>query len=273
MSTTTLDLALPATEPRRGQYKLRGLFASEWTKLRTVRSTFWAIGLTVVSGVGVSILATAETRAHWKPTSEVGFDPAQTSLIGMAFAQLIIGVLGVLVFSSEYGTGTIRATLTATPRRVGVLISKAAVFAALALIVSEAVSFASFFVGQAFLTHPAIHATLATREALRQVIGAGLYVTMLGLLGVAFGVIIRHTAGAISALVGVVLVLPVIASARPLSLETQLRRLLPDGIGAALTSAHPNPTALSPWVGFGVLCAYVAGLLVIGGALLLRRDA
>lgn len=272
MSTTTLDLAFP-TAVRRGQYKLRGLLASEWTKLRSVRSTFWTIGLTIFAGIGVSIIATAETRAHWKPSSAFGFDPAQLSLVGMAFAQLVIGVLGVLVVTSEYGTGTIRATLTATPRRLGVLISKVAVFAGLALVVSEAVSFASFFIGQAFLTHPAIHATLATPGALRQVIGAGLYVTMLGLLGLGFGLIIRHTAGAISALVVVVLVLPVIASALPQSLEREMRRLLPDGIGAALTSAHPNTFALSPWVGFGVLCTYVVGLLVIGGASLLRRDA
>lgn len=273
MSTTTLDVALPTNAARPGQYKLRGLFASEWTKLRTVRSTAWAIGLTLFLGVGVSIIASAETRAHWKPTSSVGFDPTQTSLIGMAFAQLAIGVLGVLAISSEYGTGTIRATLTATPRRVGVLISKVAVFAALALIVSEAVSFVSFFVGQAFLTHPAIHATLATPGALRQVIGAGLYVTLLGLMGLGFGIIIRHTAGAISALVGVVLVLPLIVQAFPQSLEMSLRRFLPDNIGAALTSVHPNPESFSPWLGFGVLCAYVAGLLVIGGSSLLSRDA
>ena len=249
------------------------MLASEWTKLRTVRSTPWAIGVTLVLGVGVSIIATVETRAHWKPTSSVGFDPTQVSLIGMAFAQLAIGVLGVLAISSEYGTGTIRATLTVTPRRAGVLISKVAVFAALALIVSEAVSFVSFFVGQAFLTRPAIHATLATPGALRQVIGAGLYVTLLGLLGLAFGFIIRHTAGAISALVGVVLVLPLIVQAFPQALETELRRFLPDSIGAALTSINPNPSSFSPWVGFGVLCAYVAGLLVFGGSLLSRRDA
>lgn len=273
MSTTTLDLALPATPARQGQYKLRGLFASEWTKLRTVRSTYWTLGLTFVLGVGVSIIATAETRAHWKPTSANGFDPAQTSLIGLAFAQLVIGVLGVLVFSSEFGTGTIRATLTATPRRLGVLVSKVGVFAALALVVSEVVSFASFFVGQAFLTHPAIHATLATPGALRQVIGGGLYVTMLGLLGLAFGLIIRHTAGAISALVGAVLVLPLIVNALPNPLQNQVHRFLPDSIGAALISVNPKPLAFSPWVGFAVLCIYVAGLLVIGAASLRRRDA
>ena len=205
--------------------------------------------------------------------NKVTFDPAQVSLIGVAFAQFVIGILGVLAMSAEYGTGTIRATLSAAPNRPKVLLAKAGIFGLVALVVSEVVAFASFFLGQALLSAPAVHATLSTPGALRQVAGSGLYLFVLGLLALGLATIIRHTAGAISAFVGVVLVLPLVAQALPNNLTLDVRRFLPANIGNAISSAHPDSFSFSPWVGFAILCGYAVAMLVIGGMMLVKRDA
>lgn len=260
----------------RGRYGISGLLKSEWTKLRTVRSTMWTLGVTILLGIGVSAIATAETRAHWLTTSpgnRAGFDPISTSLIGVFIGQFAIGVLGVLVMSGEYGTGTIRATLAAAPRRPLVLVAKVAVFGVVALVVAEVVAFLAFFLGQALLTAPATHATLASPGALRAVAGSGLYICVLGLFSLGLATIIRHTAGAISAFVGILLVLPLIVQALPSSIEFDVRRYLPDRIGADMISNHGFPGTFSPWIGLLILCGYAVAALVIGGLLLVRRDA
>ena len=193
----------------------------------------------------------------------------------MAFAQLVLGILGVLVMSGEYGTGTIRATLSAAPVRWKVLVAKAGVFGAVALVVSEIVSFVAYFLGQALLKAPTPHTTLYSPQALRAVVGAGLYLTVIGLFALGLATIIRHTAGAISAFVGVLLVFPLIAGALPQSIQQTVRHYLPANIGNQLIEYHPGsaPDAFSPWVGFAILCGYAAVALVIGGILLVRRDA
>ena len=256
-----------------GKASFAGLLRSEWTKLRTVRSTVWSLAVVVVISVGVGVLATAETRAHWSPSQAVGFDATRLSLIGVFFAQLVVGVLGILVVSSEYGTGTIRATLAATPRRPHDLVAKAAVFGAVALVVAEVVAFVSYLVGQALLTAPATHTSLSDPGALRAVIGSGLYLCVLGLFALGLATVIRHTAGAIGAFVGILLVLPLVVSALPSSLSHALERYLPERIGQNLISAHLHPASFTPWAGFVVLCGYAAAMLVLGGVLLARRDA
>jgi len=268
-----MDKAMPPA-----RYGISGLLRSEWTKLRSVRSTMWTLGITVVLGIGVSVLATAETRAHWlttSPSSRQGFDPISTSLIGVFIGQFAIGILGVLVMSGEYGTGTIRATLSAAPRRPLVLVAKVIVFGVVALVVAEVVSFLAFFAGQALLTAPAPHATLGSPGAWRAVVGSGLYVGVLGLFSLGIATIVRHTAGAISAFVGVLLVLPLIVQALPTSIKLDVRRFLPDRIGAQILNGAANsfPGAFSPWIGLLVLCGYALAALVIGGVLLVRRDA
>lgn len=287
--TTAPMHATPARRPRVAAisgYRMTGLLRSEWTKLTSVRSTLWSYALVVVLALGLAAIATAETRAHWAtmaPPEQLTFDPTSTSLIGVFFAQLVVGVLGVIVVSAEYSSGTIRATFSAAPRRPRVLVAKAAVFAAATLVMSEVVAFCSFFLGQALLTAPATHDTLATPGALRAVVGTGLYLCVLGLLGMALGVIIRHGAGAIGAFVGVLLVLPLIVAALPNSIGQSIRRFLPAVIGHRMITVTPpavhgahfvsGTVGFSPWVGFAILCGYTAGLLVVGGILLVRRDA
>jgi ABC-2 type transport system permease protein len=278
MTATTMDFTRPlVTAAPAGHASMMDLVRSEWTKLRTVRSTMWTLGFVVVLGIGLSAIATAETTAHWatmNPGSKLGFDPTQTSLIGVAFAQLVMGILGVLVMSGEYGTGTIRATLSAAPVRWKVLVAKAGVFGAVALVVSEVVSFIAYFLGQALLKAPTPHTDLSSPQALRAVVGAGLYLTVLGPFALGLATIIRHTAGAISAFVGVLLVFPLVAGALPQSIQQTVHRYLPANIGNQLTQFHQGPTdGFSPWVGFAILCGYALAALLIGGILLNRRDA
>lgn len=302
MTTATVKAPQPSAALPPGRYHLPDLLRSEWTKLRTVRSTIWSSVLVIVLAVGLAILATAEIRAHWAHTTHHNFDPTRASLIGVDVAQLVIGVLGVLVISGEYGTGTIRATFSAAPRRPMVLVAKTTVFTLAALALSEVVAFASFFLGQAMLTAPAPHATLSTPGALRAVVGSGLYVCVIGLIALGLGLIIRHTAGAIGAFVGVLLIFPIIVSALPNSIINALQRYEPLQIGKIMITVRTlqlstrralgktvtvGPTGhhhvivnfgsvtptFSPWVGFGVLCGYAVALLMIGTFLLVRRDA
>jgi ABC-type transport system involved in multi-copper enzyme maturation permease subunit len=259
-----------------GRYGISGLLRSEWTKLRSVRSTLWTLGLTVLLGVVIGVIATWATRANWSTTSaanQASFDPIGRSLIGVYFGQFTIGILGVLVVTAEYATGTIRATFSAAPRRISVLAAKTLVFGIVALITSEIVAFASFFLGQAFLTPPAIHATIGSPDALRAVAGSGLYLGVMGLFALGLGTIIRHTAGAISAFVGLLLVLPLIVAALPSSLNDDVSRFMPLRIGAAMVSGRPLSHTFSPWTGLAVLCAYSIVFLVAGLVLLVKRDA
>jgi ABC-2 type transport system permease protein len=278
-ATATLTaLALNDARPA-GHYNLVDLARSEWTKLRTVRSTMWTLVVTVVLGLGVSAIATAETRAHWAtmtPPSIRGFDPTALSLIGVFIAEFAIGVLGVLVMSAEYSTGTIRAVFSAAPLRHRVLVAKILVFTTLAIVVAEFVSFTSFFLGQALLSSPATHATLSSPGALRAVVGCGLYVATLGLVGLGLATIVRHSAAAISTFVGILLVLPLIVSALPSSLAMDVRRFMPDRIGSVMITTNngfSGTNVFSPWVGLLILVGYAIVANVIGAVLLARRDA
>ncbi len=257
-------------------YRFRDVLLSEWTKLRSVRSTLWTLAVTVIAGVGLGALVSDLNAAHYASAGlldRLTFDPARVSLSGMLFAQLAIGVLGVLVMSGEYGTGTIRATLAAVPRRLVVLSAKAAVFSLIAFVAGEVLSLTAFLVGQAILAGRAPSTTLADPSALRAVIGCGCYLTALGLLSLGLATIVRHTAGAISTFVAVLFVLPVIADALPSSLSVHIDKFLPANIGIAMLSMHPPGLTLAPWTGFALLCAYAVGTLAVGALLLVRRDA
>ncbi len=275
MMSTTTTTTRPETIPP-GHYGLVDLVRSEWTKLRTVRSTLWTYAVTILIGIGVSVLATAETRAHWNATSSVGFDPVALSLIGVFFGQLVIGILGVMIMSAEYSTGTIRATFAASPRRPLVLVAKIVVFVVATTIVAELLTFASFLIGQSLLTAPATHATLSSPDALRSVFETGLYLVVIGLFAMGLATIIRHTAGAISTFVAILLVLPAIFQALPSSIYDSYARFLPSRIGSTIISRHfadPRVLAFGPWTGLLVLTGYAALVLIVGGVLQVRRDA
>jgi ABC-2 type transport system permease protein len=255
---------------------MRGLLRSEWTKLRTVRSTTWALGSTAFIGIAVSAIVAGVTRAHWVTESaaaRAAFDPVEVSLVGAYLGgSLVLGILGILVTSSEYASGTIRATLAAEPRRPMVLAAKVLVFTAVSLIIAEVTSFASFLLAQAILTSPARHATLSSPGALRAVAGVGLFLCVSGLLALGIAAVVRYTAGAISTYVFVQLVLPIILEAFPSSLQHQIDRFLPAEIGSVMIN-DSAPGAFGPWAGFFVLCGYAVAVLALGTVCLVRRDA
>ncbi|HEY2563328.1 MAG TPA: ABC transporter permease [Acidimicrobiales bacterium] len=277
---TTIASVAPTSRARGGHVHWRGVMQSEWTKMRSVRSTTWSLVVMFALSIGIGILATATEASRWSHASlsdRLLFDPTSLSLTGLLFGQLCIGVLGVIVMSSEYGTGTIRATLAAVPNRSMVLAAKAAVFTTLALVVGEVISFLSFYIGQGFLSGSAPQATLGQPGVLRAVIGGGLYIALLGLFAMGIATIIRHTAGAITAFATVLLILPLISQALPSSINDVIARYLPANIGVVMMTVHAgfrsDAPMFTPWVGLAVLFGYAAAALLIGGWLMSRRDA
>jgi ABC-2 type transport system permease protein len=258
---------------------LPGVMHSEWTKLRTVRSSYWTLFSAVVAVIGLGAILCAvyvAQYAHTSASDKASFDPASFSLTGTFLAQLAIGVLGVLVITNEYGSGMIRATFAAVPQRLSVLAAKAAVFTGVTFVVTTAACFIAFVLGQSILSSKGIGTSLGAPNVLRTVIGSGMYLAVLGLLALGLGTIIRKTAGAIAAVFGLLLVLPPIASLLPSSMNA-VQKFLPSNAGQALISngrhGSSSTPQLAPWAGFGVFCLWAAAVLVIAGVTLVRRDA
>lgn len=252
----------------------RRVISSEWVKLRTLRSSWITMGCAVAALALLGLLIGIITNANWATMDRdriAGFNPVDTSLAGVNFAQLAVAVLGVLVISGEYSTGMIRSSLGAVPRRLPVLWGKLLVFGAATLVLMEIAAFGAFWLGQAGL---ASHGTtISAPGALRAVIGTGLYLTVVAMLSVALGFIIRSTAGGISAVIGLLLVLPGIMNILPQSWQTHISPYLPSNAGAAVFTQHPDPGTLAPWTGFAVFCLYTAIAVVISAVLLNRRNA
>jgi len=255
------------------------VLASEWTKIRSVRSTYWTLLITAATTIGLSALVCAvfaAQYAHLSPQEKAGFDPASFSLIGGILAQLAIAVLGVMVITSEYASGMIRTTFSAVPQRLTVLAAKATVFTAVTLAVTTTACFVAFFIGQAILSTKGIGIGIGAPGALRTVVGTGLYLAVLGLLALGLGTLIRKTAGAITAMFGIIFVLPVIAQLLPSSMDV-VQKYLPSNAGQAIINggshAANGPAMLAPWVGLGVFFLYAVVALGAAAFTLGRRDA
>lgn len=249
---------------------------AEWTKLRSVRSTLWTLLVTIGLAVGFGALIAATQMSSWDRLDTVErarFDPTSFSLSGLFLAQLAVGVLGVLVVTSEYASGQIRATLSATPQRLTVLLSKATTFAAVVLVTGLLASVAAFTVGQAIFASKGLGASLSEPGVLRAVVGGGLYLSAVGLLGLGTGAIVRRTAGGVAALVALLFIVPIVTGFLPGSFQESIGKYLPAQAGMAIFNVMPGEHSLSPWTGLAVLLAYGAAALAIGGALLVRRDA
>ncbi|MEV6927161.1 ABC transporter permease [Dactylosporangium sp. NPDC051485] len=266
------DLVLP----RAG---LRGMLLSEWTKLRTVRSTVWSLVAMAAIALGLmSVIAWAVMR-QWSST-----DPGNQSYLRdhpvdlvisrpVFIAQLVIAVLGVMVISAEYTTGMVRSTLQAQPRRLTVLFAKVLVFAALMLVVGEVLSFAAFFLGGAIIAGH-IPVDLGDPGVARSVVGAGLYMAMLGLFSLAFGAIIRHTAGAITSVLGLVLIVSQLTGLLPGSWGAHIHAWMPTNAGQLIFEPTLPPDALlTQWQGFAVFGGWTVLLLAVATYLFKSRDA
>jgi ABC-2 type transport system permease protein len=272
MTTTSYGLASAGPLPSARTYRLHHVLRSEWTKLTSVRSSRLTLLAFVVLTIALGVTVSAVSGAHWShraPSARATFDPTNLSLSGLAIGELLIGVLGVLVMSGEYSSGSIRATLAAVPRRRLVLMAKAAVFTGVALVVGEAITVFSFLVGQA-LMGSAPHASLTQPGVARAVLGSGAFLALIGLIGLGLGTIIRHSAGAIAALAAIVLVAPFAT----VDLPGNVVRFTPEAIlSSSIAAVRPEMHELAPWVGFLVVAGYAVVLLVAGGLLLAKRDA
>ncbi len=253
------------------RYGLREAVRAEFTKIRTLRSTTWTLLATIVGTLLVTVLATS--NIHRKGIiGPQAFDPTNQSLTGLAIGQLTIGLLGILLITGEYGSGTIRSSLAAIPRRPLLLGAKVIVIATLSLVVSEILALACFFTGRSILSGNAPIASLGDPGVLRALLMAGAYLALLGMFGLGLGVIIRHTAGAITTFVGVIFLLPVLL--QPLHAHSNPGRFTPEPILAnSVAAVVRQPGQVSPGVGFALMCLYCAVTLGVGMLLLHRRDA
>jgi ABC-2 type transport system permease protein len=252
----------------------RRVLRSEWIKLRTLRSTLIVLAVTVIGLVGIGLLIAAVTNhnfASMSAANQAGFSAIDRVLAGVNIAELTVGVLGVLVISGEYSTGMIRATLGAVPTRLPVLWSKLAVFASVIFSVSLVSCFAAFLGGNALLGSHGV--SLGAPGALRSVVGVALYLTVIGMLGVAFGFIIRNTAGGIAALFGLLLVLPGLSNLLPTSWQHSVVPYFPSSAGQALFTQHGDHAMMHPWAGFALFVGYLAVAVAIAAVSLRRRDA
>jgi hypothetical protein len=254
---------------------LRTSMRSEWIKLTTLRSTWLTLALAVLGTIIVGAVVCANAAADWGQVHHGHLEvvnPIDASLTGILLAQLAIGVLGVLTISGEYATGMIRSSLAAAPRRLPVLAAKLAVYAAMTAVMMTVATLAAFVLGQAFLGSHGT--TLTATHALRAVLGGSLYLVAVGVLGVALGFLLRSTAGGIAALVGLLLVLPALGDALPVTWQPHLLPYLPSNAGAALYSANPDPTtSVSPLAATVVLAIWCAIALTGAATVLRRRDA
>lgn len=274
----TAGTLTPAAVPTRTSLRVTQarVILSEWTKLRSLRSTVLSLLAAVVFIVGLSVLVPSVTVAHWPPRDPgdaANFDPTTRSLAGVFLAQLALGVLGVLLMTGEYATGSIRATFAAVPARLPVLWAKAIVFSLVTLVLTVPAVLGAFFIGQSILSGKHIQASFGQPGVGRAVIGAALYVTTAGLLGLALGALLRNTAAAISTLFGALFVLPIIVRFLPSSWAGPIDKYLPSSAGQAITHVRPDPTALTPWIGFAVFCGYTIVVLALAAIGLRRRDA
>jgi ABC-type transport system involved in multi-copper enzyme maturation permease subunit len=249
---------------------------SEWTKLRTLRSTVFAMLAAVVLIIGFAILLPAVIAANWPPKDPrdaVGFDPVGISLAGGFLAQLAVGVLGVLVITGEYATGMIRATFAAVPKRLPVLWAKALVYGLTCLVLMVVSLLAAFFIGQAILATQRIDASFGDPGVARVVFGSALYLTGVGLLGLALGALLRNTAASISTLFGLLFVVPIVVHFLPASWNDAIAKYLPSNAGQVITDLRPGADSLGPWTGLLVFFLWAAATLAVAAVALVRRDA
>jgi ABC-2 type transport system permease protein len=304
---TTPNVRLSSLPPAGGRAGLKGALASEFTKLRSVRSTYWTLGALFIVSVGLGIAITAGTAANFanNPGNKAGFDATQASL-GAFFelGQLIIAVIGAMVITSEYSTGMIRTSLTAQPRRGVVYAAKAIVFTSVTLVISIITAFIAFFVGQAIYSSKGVGASLfhtvtipasanvncnpggctatfsgtdviTASTVLTAIVGTALFVTIVALIAFGVGSIVRHTAGTIAIVIAFLFIVPILEQTLPNDWRWDIMRFLPDAATRVIsvTVGGTNIHLWSAWPQLGVTAVWAAVLVGIGAYLFRKRDA
>src|SRR5256714_1047230 len=272
MTSASLASHLPRVQ-RTGKVTQTRVLLSEWTKLRSVRSTRWSLVVAFVATLGIGAIASAVVVNRWphmQARDRADFHPLEVNFAGVQLAQLAIGVLGVLVITAEYSTGMIRASFTAVPKRLPVLWGKAVVYGATTLALMVPAVLLSFLVVQAILSRRHIDIAFGAPHVARAVFGAALYLTVVGLFALGLGAIVRNTAGGIAAFAGLMFVLPPLMNVLPTSWNSAASPYLPLQAGQALlalTRGHQP----APRGGLRVVAADAGGVLAIAAVLLPRR--
>ncbi|MEV1245005.1 ABC transporter permease subunit [Nonomuraea sp. NPDC050022] len=243
------------------------ILRSEWTKIRSVRSTVWTLAVTAVLMLGFSALLSITTK-NMANGPIPGSQAIVSSLTGAMMASISMATLGVLVISSEYRTGGIRTSLMAVPQRMRLLTGKIVVFVAVSLVVCLVASAVAMGVGLA-ISQPA---SIEMGEVARATLGSGLYLTACGLFGLGLGTLIRHTPGAIVSAISLIMVLPTVASQLPGEWGRTVAEYFTTNAGLLVVSGESRGS-LGPWSGFAVYLAWVAVAMIAGAVLMRRRDA
>ncbi|WP_433220139.1 ABC transporter permease subunit [Microtetraspora malaysiensis] len=243
------------------------ILRSEWTKIRSVRSTVWTLTVTAVLMLGFSVLISASAKSMAEGPIP-GDQAIVLSLAGIMLASLSMATLGVLVISSEYRTGGIRTSLMAVPKRMSLLTGKMVAFAVVSLVVCAVAAAGAIGVGVAISQPPSIE----MGEVVRSSLGSGLYLTACGLFGLGLGTLIRHTPGAVVSAIALILVLPTMANQLPGGWGRTVADYFTTNAGSLVVSGRSNDS-LGPWSGFAVYLAWAAVAVISGAALMRRRDA
>jgi ABC-2 type transport system permease protein len=257
----------------RRQPRFGDTLRAEWLKFWSVRSTGWSTAMLFVLGAGMTALVCG-TSAKSLASGEAGESAASFITWGLFFSQITALALGTLIVTSEYGTGMIRATLAATPRRGAVLVAKGLVLSGTLFVSGVVTAFAGYLAGNWFLDREGIGIALSDDGVLRSLLGSGLYLAGLGLFAMAAGLLIRHTAAALSIGLALIFVVGNMVFLLPGTWGEWVAKLMPGNAGGAVAVPVPfNPGLLSPWSGFAVFLAEVAALLLAGWLVFRHRDA
>ncbi|MFC8451437.1 ABC transporter permease [Kitasatospora sp. NPDC057223] len=270
----------PAAPAARPAYRVTGrrVLRAEWAKLWSLRSTWITLGLALLFVVAFGLIACAHYKSRITEGGRLDRDFAdatavQLSLFGTGFGQLALGVLGVLVTAGEYSTGMIRSTLAAVPRRLPVLWSKAAVYGAVALVVGTVGAFTAFLVGSGIVSGTPAALSLSDPGVVRSLLGAGLYLALVGVIGAALGALLRSVAGGISVLVASLMLIPGLVGLLPTSWQDHISPYLPSSAGESMFALHHTAPALAPGAGLAVFLAWTALALAGAAWRLVRTDA
>ncbi len=251
------------------------VLTSEWTKIKSVQSTVWTLGLAAVVTIGLGMLISVLSKNEFEnmdAQDRLAFDPTFVSFAGTSLGQLAMIVFGVLVVSNEYSTGMIRMSLAAVPQRGAFLFGKIAVATALALAVAMVTSFTSFFLGQAMLGD--LRADIGDPGVLRAVIGGGLYMTLIALFSMGVATMLRSPMLALGILMPIFFLLaPILGN---VSATEKVGQYLPDQAGSKIMQVVPpldDDAPYGPWGGLLIMVAWVVVAVAGGYALLKKRDA
>jgi ABC-type transport system involved in multi-copper enzyme maturation permease subunit len=267
---TTISLPTYTGEQRVTQLRV---LRSEWTKLRSLPSTLWALLTAVALIVGFGVVYSM-VRVARPPADPSTFDATGVTLSGVQLAQLAVGVLGVLLVTGEFATGSIRATLAAVPSRLPVLWGKAVVFGLTTLVLCVPAVGVAFVVGQSVLAAEHLDVGLGDPGVARAVFGSAVFLALVGLFGLGLGALLRNTAGGVATLLGLLFAPQILVGFLPESVSTHVYKYVPAQAGQAIMFVRPDPEwSLGGLAGLGVFAIYTAVALGLAAWQLRRRDA